>query len=98
MPRRLNRETAAPGEREERNEIGLWTADAGTRLRADQRRAGQPDGRADAPLLAAGLHLRRTARSAAQGKAAVRGDRRLPRREGAGRRARAALRAPRHVA
>src|SRR6202040_3111591 len=53
---------------EARDEIGLRTARPGTRLRADLRRAGQPDGRADAPLLAAGLHVRRTARPSAEGK------------------------------
>src|SRR5437868_10226646 len=79
------------------DEIGLWTADPATRLRADLRRAGQPDGRAIAPLLAAGLPLRGAERSAAQGKAPRRGDRPVPRQAGPGRRARAALRASWHV-
>src|SRR5438094_2527559 len=51
-----------------RDEIGLWTADPGARSGADLRRAGQPDGRADAPLLAAGLHIGRTARPSEEGK------------------------------
>src|SRR5712691_11798049 len=54
------------------HEISLWQADPRTRLRADLRRAGEPDGRTPTALLAAGLHLGRAQGSAAQGKAAVR--------------------------
>src|SRR5437588_37181 len=79
------------------DEISPWKADAAARLRSDLRRAGQPDGRTVAPLLAAGLHLGRAQGSAAQGKAVMRGDRCLPRQARAGRRARAALRASRHL-
>src|SRR6266568_3829753 len=80
------------------HEISLWQPGSATRLRADLRRAGQPDGRVDAPLLAAGVHIGRAWRPAAEGKALVRGDRRLSRQARAGRRARPALRASRRLA
>src|SRR5260370_7090302 len=81
-----------------KHESSLWPTDSATRLRADLRRRGQPDGRTLAPLLAAGLYLGRAEGPAAQGKAAVRGNRPLPRQERARRRPRPALRPPRHLA
>ncbi len=80
-----------------KHEISLRTPGAAARLRADLRRARQPDGRVAAPLLAAGVHLGRADGPAAQGKAVVRGDRRLPRQARPRRGARPALRASRHL-
>src|ERR1700722_24212 len=64
------------GQQERSDEISLWTPDAAARLRADLRRARQPDGRAVAPLLAAGLPVGGAERPAEEGQAAGRGDRR----------------------
>ena len=84
--------------RERSHEISLWTADAATRLRTHLRRGREPDGRTIAPLLAAGLSVGRAQGPAEKGEASRRGDRRLPRQKRTGRRARAALRAPRRLA
>src|SRR6266496_4012920 len=61
------------------HEISLWNTGSATRLRADLRRAGQPDGRIDAPILATEVHIGGARRPPAEGKAALRGDRRLSR-------------------
>ena len=81
------------------DEIRLWTDHAQGRCRADPCGSRLADGRAAAPLLAAGVRCPTNSRDLARnGAHSRRGDRRVPRQGGPGRLPRSALRASRHLA